>query len=560
MEYLVFAGALLLFLIIMLIKGVIDARNEKKRFIKSLYDDFGKLRKKEYPPGKMDTVTGYFKRHLPDYYLDDITWNDLDMDDIFKKLNHPYSSAGEEYLYYLLRTPSLDEDELQKREKYIRYFSENNDERVNLLYAISKIGFSGKYSIHDYIDNLDILGERKNYLHYLTWLLLAIGIGVCFANPGIGAVVIASVIIYNFTSYFREKKEIDPYITSFSYIMRILGAADAVEKLPHDVWNDEWKVINTAKKQLGRFRRGSYILMSSGRMSGSGSPLDMIFDYLRMMLHIDLIKFNNMLAEVRKHTKEFDEIVSAIGFLDAIIAVSAFRAGREDACVPDVADKLSVTDAVHPLIEGAVPNGIDASKGVLLTGSNASGKSTFLKTVAINAILSQTIHTATAKSYAAPLYRIATSMALKDNLFENESYYIVEIKSIKRILDMAKEGIPVLCFVDEVLRGTNTVERISASTQILKDLAKHDVTCFAATHDIELADLLAKYYDNYHFEEEIVDGDVKFSYMIKDGKATTRNDIKLLEVMGYDASLVKSAEEMSKAFLENGTWDKVSYE
>ncbi|MBR5944047.1 MAG: hypothetical protein IKZ94_03770, partial [Lachnospiraceae bacterium] len=86
MEYLVFAGALLLFLIIMLIKGVIDARNEKKRFIKSLYDDFGKLRKKEYPPGKLDTVTGYFKRHLPDYYLDDITWNDLDMDDIFKKL------------------------------------------------------------------------------------------------------------------------------------------------------------------------------------------------------------------------------------------------------------------------------------------------------------------------------------------------------------------------------------------------------------------------------------------------------------------------------------------
>ena len=71
---------------------------------------------------------------------------------------------------------------------------------------------------------------------------------------------------------------------------------------------------------------------------------------------------------------------------------------------------------------------------------------------------------------------------------------------------------------------------------------------------------MAKYYDNYHFEEEIVDGDVKFSYMIKDGKATTRNAIKLLEVMGYDASLVKSAEEMSKAFLENGTWDKVSYE
>ena len=74
------------------------------------------------------------------------------------------------------------------------------------------------------------------------------------------------------------------------------------------------------------------------------------------------------------------------------------------------------------------------------------------------------------------------------------------------------------------------------------------------------ADLLAKYYDNYHFEEEIEDGDVKFSYMIKSGKATTRNAIKLLSVMGYDSSLVESAEKMSAGFLENGTWENVNYE
>lgn len=87
----------------------------------------------------------------------------------------------------------------------------------------------------------------------------------------------------------------------------------------------------------------------------------------------------------------------------------------------------------------------------------------------------------------------------------------------------------MLCFVDEVLRGTNTVERISASTEILKSLSAEQVLCFAATHDVELTELLAKEYDNYHFEEEIVEGDVRFNYRLLTGKATTRNAIKLLE-------------------------------
>ena len=81
---------------------------------------------------------------------------------------------------------------------------------------------------------------------------------------------------------------------------------------------------------------------------------------------------------------------------------------------------------------------------------------------------------------------------------------MVEIKSLKRIVDRAKEeGEPVLCFIDEVLRGTNTVERIAASTEILSLLAQKNALCFAATHDIELSYILDEIYTNYHFEEEV---------------------------------------------------------
>lgn len=94
-------------------------------------------------------------------------------------------------------------------------------------------------------------------------------------------------------------------------------------------------------------------------------------------------------------------------------------------------------------------------------------------------------------------------MALRDDLSSQESYYIAEIRSLKRILDAVGEEYPVLCFVDEVLRGTNTVERIAASSQILESLASENVICFAATHDIELTYILEGVYENYHFSEEI---------------------------------------------------------
>ena len=146
-------------------------------------------------------------------------------------------------------------------------------------------------------------------------------------------------------------------------------------------------------------------------------------------------------------------------------------------------------------------------------------------------------------------------MSLKDDLGGKNSYYIVEIKALKRILTAAEQtGCPVLCFIDEVLRGTNTVERIAASSEILKYLKDKNVLCFAATHDIELTAILSGCYDNYHFQEEVTDSDVSFNFKLFKGPATTRNAIKLLKMIGYDASIIKGAECQAGYFIENGVW------
>ena len=215
---------------------------------------------------------------------------------------------------------------------------------------------------------------------------------------------------------------------------------------------------------------------------------------------------------------------------------------------------LKAEGICHPLVSEPVANSITADRPVLLTGSNASGKSTFLKTLAVNAILAQTVHTVLADAYEASYFRILSSMALRDDLAKKESYYIVEIRSLKRIMDASEGQYPLLCFVDEVLRGTNTAERIAASSRILRYLAEKHALVFAATHDLELTSLLNDVYENYHFSEQVRDDIVVFDYRLKPGKANSRNALKLLKMMDYPKEITDSANTAVEQFLTTGEW------
>lgn len=561
MEYLVFAAALVLVLALLMLKGYMDHKKDEKHFIRRLYEKYGILPEKEYKAEQFENISHYFRKHQDGFFVDDITWNDLNMDELFINMNYTWSAAGEEYLYYLFRKPSMDRKELEARERIIEYFRQNADQRVSFQFAFSKLGRCGKFSIYDYLDYLDNLGERSNLPHYLSLVLLLLSIGVLIWNIPIGLVVMVCILIYNNITYFRMQKEIDPYITSFAYVFRLLDAVDDLKNQKVPVIEEELKLLREYRNSMKLFKTGSYIVMSGARMTGTGgNPLDMLFDFLRMGFHLDLIKFNQMLSEVRKHIKEIDGMITTLGKIEAMIAIGEYRE-MHPYCIPEFTDQkeIEVQGMYHPLLQDPVSNDISVKGSVLITGSNASGKSTFLKTMAINAILAQTVHTCPAKSCRISMFRVCSSMALRDDVQGGSSYYMVEIKALKRILDLmcGGEEIPVLCFVDEVLRGTNTVERIAASTEILRSMAGQNCICFAATHDIELTHLLEEVYQNYHFAEEIEDNDIYFSYKILDGRASTRNAIKLLRIMGYDDRIIQEAEEMAGAFLKTGHWHSI---
>lgn len=548
--------ALIVLALILILSAVGAYNNRKNReYIKrKIKENYGGLPMRIYHDGEYEHICGYFANHKSNFSIDDITWNDLNMDEMFARMNYTRSSAGEEFLYNILRSPNIDGID-ENFEKKVDYFASNEEERLKVSMMLFDCGRTGKYSIYDYLNNLDNLeglSAKSDILIVMVYIVAAI----CFViNIEVGILAFIFAFLLGALTYFSKKKKIEPYITCFSYVFRMIGTANALSKNKCDATEDYCEKLHALSASMNSFGRFSGLVMNN--MTGNGNPLEIIVEYSKIFLHLDIIKFFHMLDQINKHWDDIDSMIEIVGKIDCAISIAYYRASLAGWCNPTFTDEGIETEGVyHPLLNAPVDNDITIKKGVLLTGSNASGKSTFLKTVAINIILAQAINTCMARSFRASHFRVYTSLALQDSIFDGESYYMTEIKSLKRIIDEGKKtDVPIFACVDEVLRGTNTIERVSASSVILRNLSYTKGIIMAATHDLELATLLADVYDNYHFEENIEGNDISFSYKIMTGKARTRNAIKLLEIMGYDKDIIDNASKVAKHYEETGAFE-----
>ena len=551
-EVLLTVAAIVIFFVV---KAVYDYFYDKKRLETYLAESFGCLPDCEYRVGKLDSIKAFYNMDSSDGDLDDITWNDLEMDELYKILNHTRSAMGEEVLYKLLRKPVFNKDILDKRNKLIDYFFENESDRIAIEKKLSRIGKDSKLSFYEYFMLLDNVKKEKPVIHYIINLIWLVCIAGLLFNYSIFAGVLIFNILFSIGSYYRRKAHIEMYYHVFNQVIKMLYCAENIGKSNIDIIKEHTSVINACIKKYKGFKRNSSLVLKAN----GGNLSDIVFDYFRMLTHVDLIKFDSMHRFIMENQDTLLKIHEEIGYIDFVIAIASFRKMNEKKglCIPEFTKEkriLRFSDGYHPFIEEPVYNSFDTSNCVLLTGSNASGKSTFLKMTAINAILAQTIVTVCAKKYISSFYHVMTSMALTDNIFGSKSYFIVEIMSLKRIVD-ASQNEDVLSCIDEVLRGTNTIERIAASSEILRALSYTNTLCFAATHDIELAHILENCYNNYHFEESVTEDDVVFDYKIHDGYSKTRNAIKLLSVLGFDSNIVNGAKNMAASFEKNGLWD-----
>ena len=176
-----------------------------------------------------------------------------------------------------------------------------------------------------------------------------------------------------------------------------------------------------------------------------------------------------------------------------------------------------------------------------------AGKTTFIKTIGVNILLGRTLHICLARSCKIPPAIIKSSIRVEENLDQGKSYYFVEVEKLLNFIRLCTEKKQYLFLIDEIYRGTNTIERVAAATAVLKYLNRYD-TVLVTTHDIELQDLLDKEYDMYHFSEQVSGDNYYFDYKIKKGPTESRNAIKLLELSGYPKSVTEQASSLAREF------------
>lgn len=535
---------------------------QRKRIRRKVQRIYGNVPEREYSPGDIENISHYFRRkENQGFYIDDITWNDLDMDRIYGQINQTVSSPGEDVLYDMIRRPLFDQREVDRREKLICFFAENKEKREEMQIMLSKVGKTWHGSLTDTILALENAPEVKTGIHFLMLGILLLNLFVLipfYPVPGFLLLILLSTgnVIYYYAG--NDRARVAAFLDCFSSLLSMLDLAEKIEHVKWPEIQEQMEAVRQGKKALEGLKKRSFFLTSKNE--ASGDPAQLILDYFRMVFHMDILTYNKTLRIAKDKTKEIMLLIDNIGELDAVISIASFRELLPLWCRPEFTDpeqghiSMQAEDLYHPLIREAVANSIHADSAILVTGSNASGKSTFLKNVAINSILAQTVLTCPCYSYQAPFLKVMTSMALRDDLSGGESYFIVEIRSLKRIMDESKKEEPMLCIIDEVLRGTNTIERIAASSRILSALNQNWVLPFAATHDIELSYILDAQYRNLHFEEEVCEHEVLFNYLLKEGRAVSRNAIKLLSMLEYDPEIVREAGKAAADFEKTGTW------
>lgn len=510
--------------------------------LKQLRANWGKTRAKKRD---FQDLSHYFRRRRPDpqkALIDDSTWNDLNMNDLFALIDRTLTGPGASVLYCLLRTPCSQESaqELEHRNKLISVFQSHPKTREKLQLALLKMGKDNANTITHLL--WDPLPPQNSFAFVYTLLALAalLALPAPFFLGSQGYLLIMAVFSLNSIVHYRVRKKYSYQIPSITSLAALLRTGRIIVRTDLPGLEAEQQQLRKASSSVQKILRKLGNLWSD---SAPTSDLFFLLQYIQILFLVEIRSFYGALREIKDQIEALRDIYDIVGMLDALQAVASFRKGL-DYVEPRFTSSrcLQVVDIRHPLLSNPVPNSIAiGEKGILITGSNMAGKSTFLRTLGVNAILAQSLFTCLAGSYLASYLQVASSISKADDIAQQKSLYYAEAERLLNIIRPEYNNIPALYLIDELLSGTNYTERLSASKAILNFLKGKNALVIIATHDLDLADALKESYQCYHFSDKIDEARLQFDYLLKQGVATTRNAIRLLEHLGYPEEIIAEA-------------------
>ena len=236
----------------------------------------------------------------------------------------------------------------------------------------------------------------------------------------------------------------------------------------------------------------------------------------------------------------------AIAQTEVVSSIAALSFNHPSWCFPKIAEDhftLRGMEIGHPLINAVkrIDNNFataGTAKVALITGSNMGGKSTFLRSIGVNTVLALMGAPVCAKSFTVSPVRLMSSMRIADNLSENTSTFYAELKKLQQIIEAVNRKEKIFILLDEILRGTNSLDRHAGSKALIKQLIKEEAVGIIATHDVELTVLYTEYpqsISNYHFDVQVDNNDeLFFDFKLKDGICQSMNASILMRKIGIE--------------------------
>lgn len=507
---------------------------------------FGKIKDESF---NFDWIKKYFdKKDKTDAYhvITNKTCNDMDFEELFMFIDRTGSKVGQQFLYNKLRT--ISKNSSFPNENLVKQFSDHPEFRILVQKQLKKLKSEDAYFITTLFQDEYILPPKWFFIINILSFTSLISILLFPFAPQM-LFVLFGVFLINMVIHYWNKRNLYQYLGSIPQLLRLTKVVSELYK------NDPLKPLNpdlpnSIRKMDEIKNRMSYFRMETQSEGDYEAFIRGILEFIKIIFLLEPLLLFGVLRRLDKLRKEIEDLFVFAGETDALISIASLRNGLKSFCIPEISDSpkhISFLEAYHPLIIDCVANSIQSKeKSVLLTGSNMSGKTSFIRTIGINAITALTLNTCFAKQFAMPKMRMYSAIRISDDLLNDKSYYFEEVLTIKEMVDQSEGAVPNLFLLDEIFKGTNTVERISAGKAVLSSLSKNSNMVFVSTHDIELADMLIDEFELYHFSEQVDNKSVDFDYKLKSGKLKNRNAIRILQINDYPETIINEAIEIAK--------------
>jgi len=481
--------------------------------------------------------------------------DDLDVfgpNSLFALINRCNTFDGVSYLRNaFLRKPSI--REVKDRQDGIQELEAKLDWRQEFANALFAIDGGYKRNLANEIDeelDVDLSFVETSWLRYYLLVLPFLWIGIIvlyFLDFDTANTCATILLIVNIILTLRKAKEttsVQNHLSRASIMLR--SYKDALEVIFYEEWNSKLLKNMVATYKASSEQNKSVELLS--QLQKIIEHLDYRLNFIVTLIlngvllwdHRVLIRLAKWRDENRGKLKELFEF---IGMMEGLSSLGNFAHNHSDYSYPEIEEEyfsLHAKGIRHPLspINENVDNDFTIRNGnhlSIITGSNMSGKSTLLRTIGVNMILGYTGTKVAASHFSYPIVTLISYMRIKDILEESVSTFKAELNRIQLILERLKTDPHCFILIDEMLRGTNSKDKLTGSIGIARRLLEEKTYAMIATHDIKLAELgneVKKGIANYYFDIDYINGDLVFDYKIKPGICENFNASFLLERMG----------------------------